>query len=150
MVIYLGADHRGFKLKEFLEEFLKKQGYEVIDAGNGNLDKNDDYPDFAKLTARAVSQDPLNRRGILICGSGAGVDIVANKFDGVRSVLAANVEQAKMSRKDDDTNVLSLAAEFINEDEAEKIVKAWLETPFSKEEKHKRRLEKISEIENNN
>lgn len=150
MIIYLGADHRGFKLKEFLEEFLKKRGYEVIDAGNGNLDKNDDYPDFAGLAARAVSQDPLSRRGILICGSGAGVDIVANKFDGVRSVLAANAEQAKMSRRDDDTNVLSLAAEFINEDEAEKIVKAWLETPFSGEEKYKRRLEKISEIENNN
>ncbi|MEK7087543.1 MAG: RpiB/LacA/LacB family sugar-phosphate isomerase [Patescibacteria group bacterium] len=150
MIIYLGADHRGFQLKESLEKFLKEQGYEVIDAGNGDLDENDDYPDFAKLAARAVSQDPINRRGILICGSGAGVDIVANKFKGVRSVLAANVEQAKMSRNDDDTNILSLAAEFTNEDEAKEIAKAWLETPFSGEEKHKRRLEKINEIEENN
>lgn len=148
MLIYLGADHRGFQLKESLEKFLKDKGYEVTDVGNGNLEKNDDYPDFAKLTARAVSQDPINCRGILICGSGAGVDIVANKFKGVRSVLAANAEQAKMSRNDDDTNVLSLAAEFINEDEAKEIAKAWLETSFSGEEKYKRRLEKISEIEN--
>jgi len=129
---------------------LKNQGYEIIDAGNGNLDKGDDYPDFAKLVARAISQDPINRRGILICGSGAGVDIVANKFDGVRSALATNVEQAKMSRSDDDTNILSLAAEFTNEESAKEILNVWLKTPFSGEEKHKRRLEKISEIEENN
>ncbi|OGM91120.1 hypothetical protein A2999_01110 [Candidatus Wolfebacteria bacterium RIFCSPLOWO2_01_FULL_38_11] len=150
MLIYIGADHRGFKLKESLEKYLKNQGYEIIDAGNGNLDKGDDYPDFAKLVARAISQDPINRRGILICGSGAGVDIVANKFDGVRSALATNVEQAKMSRSDDDTNILSLAAEFTNEESAKEILNVWLKTPFSGEEKHKRRLEKISEIEENN
>jgi len=150
MLIYLGADHRGFELKEFLKKFLKKQSYKVIDVGNEKYDENDDYPDFARLVARAVSQDSLNRRGVVICGSGVGVDMVANKFDGVRSALANTPEQAKLSRKDDNANVLALAAEFTDENKAKEILIAWLKESFSGEEKYKRRIEKISEIENNN
>ncbi|MEK9154455.1 MAG: RpiB/LacA/LacB family sugar-phosphate isomerase [Patescibacteria group bacterium] len=149
IIIYIGADHRGFKLKEFLEDNLKKTGYEVIDAGNGNYEASDDYPDFAFSVVKAVAQDFLNRRGILICGSGVGVDVVANKFPGIRSALAANKEQAYFSRNDDDSNILSLAAEFLNDESAWEILEVWLKTPFSGEEKHKRRLEKIKEIENN-
>ncbi len=147
MLIYIGADHRGFQLKETLKKFLKDQGYEVIDAGNDHYDENDDYPDFAKLAARAVSQDPWNRRGILICGSGVGVDVVANKFKGVRSALVNNPDQAYLSRHDDDTNILSLAAEFLDEKTASQILKTWLSTPFSDEEHHRRRLEKITQLE---
>ncbi len=148
MLIYIGADHRGFQLKETLKKYLKDQGYEVLDVGNDKYNENDDYPDFAKLTAQAVGQDPWNRRGILICGSGVGVDIVANKFKGVRSALINNPNQAYLSRHDDDANILSLAAEFTDKEIAEQILKTWLTTPFSGEEHHKRRLDKIGEIEN--
>jgi ribose 5-phosphate isomerase B len=148
MLIYIGADHRGFQLKETLKNFLKNQGYEVVDVGNAQYDENDDYPDFAKLVGRAVSQDFWNRKGILICGSGVGVDVVANKFKDVRSALINNPDQAYLSRHDDDANVLSLAAEFTDEETAKQILKTWLATPFSNEEHHRRRLEKINEIEN--
>ena len=150
MLIYIGADHRGFQLKESLKKILKERNYEIIDVGNVEYNEADDYPDFARLVARAVSQDSLNRRGVVICGSGVGVDMVANKFDGARSALVNNVEQAILSRKDDNTNVLALAADFINEESAEEILIAWLKESFSGEEKYKRRIEKISEIENNN
>lgn len=150
MLIYIGADHRGFKLKESLTNFLKNQGFKVVDVGNDKYDENDDYPDFAALVARQVAQDTIDRRGIVICGSGAGVDIVVNKFDGVRSILAINAEQAQKSRSDDDANVLSLAADFIKEEEAIKILDLWLKTSFSGEEKYKRRIAKINKIEENN
>lgn len=148
MLIYIGADHRGFQLKEILKKFLKDRGYEVIDVGNDHYDENDDYPDFAVLVGQVVSQDPSTRRGILICGSGVGVDVVANKFKGIRSALVNNPDQAYLSRHDDDANVLSLAAEFSDEETAKKILSTWLQTLFSNEENNKRRLEKIRDIEN--
>lgn len=149
MLIYIGADHQGFELKDILKRFLKERGYEVIDVGNDKYDENDDYPDFAATVARQVAQDFFTKRGILICGSGVGVDIAANKFKEIRSVLAFNPDQAYLSRRDDDTNILSLSAEFTNEEMAKKIVSTWLATPFSGEEKYKRRLEKIRQIEEN-
>src|SRR3989344_6357660 len=148
MLIYIGADHRGFNLKESLKQFLKDEGYEVIDVGNDHYDKDDDYPDFAALAAHAVSQDSINRRGVLICGSGAGMNIVANKFEGVRAVSINNSEQAKLSRNDGDSNIISLSADFIDKEKAEDILRVWLKTPFSGDERHKRRLKKIMKIEN--
>ena len=148
MLIYIGADHRGFELKESLKNFLEKKGYEVIDVGNAKFDENDDYPDFAKLVGDAVSKDPMARRGVLICGSGVGVDIVANKFKRVRSSLVFNPDQAFLARNDDDANVLSLPGVFLNEEEAEKILGTWLATGFSGQESHRRRIEKIGGIEN--
>lgn len=149
MLIYIGADHRGFQIKEIVKKILKTKGYQFVDMGNSQYDENDDYPDFAALVANQVSQDPFNKKGILICGSGVGVDIVANKFKGVRSALVNNSDQAYLSRADDDANILSFSAEFINEKDLEKILTTWLTTPFSNKENHKRRLEKIQEIENN-
>lgn len=149
MLIYIGADHRGFKLKESLKAYLKESGYEVIDVGNQKYDENDDYPDFASAAARKVSLDPQNSRGVLVCGSGVGVDVVANKYQNVRSALAATPDQAAISRNDDNTNVLSLAADFLTEGEAKKILTVWLQTDFSEEERHRRRLEKIEKYENN-
>ena len=147
MLIYIGADHRGFKLKEALKNYLKESGYqEVTDAGNHQYDKNDDYPDFGVKVAEKVSLDPENSRGILICGSGVGMDIVANRFANVRSVLASNPEQAEDSRIDDNTNILSLAADFLTENEAKKILTIWLQADFSEEERFRRRLEKIDKI----
>lgn len=147
MLIYIGADHRGFSLKEFLKKYLQENGYEAVDVGNKKLDPNDDYPDFASKVAKEVSLDPEHSRGIVICGSGVGVDVVANKYPNVRSVLAATPDQAMDSRNDDDTNVLALAANYINESEALKITKIWLQSDFSEEERHRRRLEKIEKIE---
>ncbi len=147
MLIYIGADHRGFRLKESLKQYLKSTGYEIVDVGNENLVESDDYPDFAAIAARKVSLDPVNSRAILICGSGAGMDIVANKFQNVRSVLASNPDQAASARSDDNTNVLCLAADYLEEGEAQKIAATWISTEFSGEERHKRRLRKIEDIE---
>lgn len=147
MLIYIGADHRGYNLKEKLKQFLANKGYTVVDEGNDHYDESDDYPDFAGRVAAAVAEDPDNRRGILICGSGIGVDIVANKFSQIRSALAHNADQAFSSRSDINTNVLCLTANFLEEEEAKKILSVWLQTPFSGEERHKRRIRKISEIE---
>lgn len=148
MLIYIGADHRGFRMKESLKQYLKNSGYEVVDVGNENLVEGDDYPDFAAIAARKVSLDPVNSRAILICGSGVGMDIVANKFQNVRSVLAANADQAVASRNDDDTNALCLSADYTEDADAQKIVAAWIPAQFSGEERHKRRLRKLEDIEN--
>ena len=147
MLIYIGADHRGFQLKETLKTYLKGSGYEVVDVGNDQYVAGDDYPDFAALAARKVSLDPENSLGVLICGSGVGVDVTANKFKNVRSALAFNTEQAIAARSDDNTNILSLAADYLNEEDAKKIASAWLKTSFSGEERHNRRLKKIQDIE---
>ena len=150
MLIYIGADHRGFKLKESLKIYLKESGYEVIDVGNSKYDENDDYPDFVSLAARKISLDPVNSRGILICGSGVGVDVAANKYKNVRSALAVTPDQAMASRHDDDTNILSLAADFLAEEDAKQIVSVWLQTEFAGDERYRRRLQKIDQIESNN
>lgn len=147
MIIYIGADHRGFKLKNQLIDFLGSRGYEIADFGNKVYDENDDYPDFAEMVAKKVSVDYEKARGILLCGSGVGVDVVANKFQNIRSALIFNANQAFDSRNDDDTNILSLAADHISLEDAKKIVLTWLETPFSEEERHRRRLHKIYQIE---
>ncbi|MBI2515138.1 RpiB/LacA/LacB family sugar-phosphate isomerase [Candidatus Wolfebacteria bacterium] len=147
MTIYLASDHRGFQLKSFIKDFLKAKSFEVFDLGNDKYDEADDYPDFAERVARKVAVEPAERRGILICGSGVGVDVVANKFKGVRSALIFNEAQARASRNDDDVNVLSLPADFLDENKAKKILEVWLETPFSGEERYKRRLQKIKQLE---
>lgn len=145
----MGADHRGFDLKEKLKIFLGKEGYDTEDLGAATLNSEDDYVDFAAKVAEEVVKNP-ETRGILLCGSGAGVDIVANKFDGVRSVLASSPEEARAAREDDDVNILALASDFLNQSEVEAISKSFLETEFKGEERHKRRLNKISEIEKKN
>ena len=147
MTIYLGSDHRGFKLKELIESQLKAHGHVVHDLGNDHYDETDDYPEFAHRVAEKVSANPASFRGIVLCGSGVGVDIVANKFDGIRSALVSSVEQAFASRNDDDANVLALASDYLTPKQAQSIVKVWLETPFSEDERHKRRLVEIEELE---
>lgn len=147
MIIYLGADHQGFEFKEKVKEFLTVKGYKVVDLGNDKYEEGDDYPDFAELVAEKVSEDSENNRGILFCRSGAGMNIVANKFKNIRSVLGFDKEQARLSKNDDDTNILVIPTGFIPPDDAKEIIKVWLITNFSGEERHKRRLEKIKEIE---
>lgn len=147
MVIYLGADHRGFNLKGTLKDFLHEGGYEVVDLGNSTYDEKDDYPDFAVKVAEKVSRSPETSRGILICGSGVGVDVAANKFKNVRSALGITSDQIYAARHDDDVNILSLAADYVGPEDVKKIVQVFLSTPFSAEERFSRRIEKISQIE---
>lgn len=147
MVIYIGADHRGFALKERVVPYVKSLGYEVFDVGAKTYNKDDDYPVFAKLVGEKVHLEPEMGRGILACGSGAGMDVAANKFIGVRAFLAVSADQVYAARHDDNANVLILAAEFTDEAEVKNIVKTFLATPFSGEERYKRRLGEIKDIE---
>lgn len=146
MRIAIGADHAGFQLKEKLREFLQEEDYEVIDVGPSAFDPGDDYPVFAAEVGRMVSGGEAER-GVLVCDSGIGVDIVANKFPGVRSALVHDEELARTTRLHNDTNVLSLGAMMVDEDKARRIVTNWLETDFSGEERHQRRVEEIEELE---
>ncbi len=147
MVIYIGADHRGFALKEDIKQFIQGLGYQVYDLGNAEMDPADDYPDFASAVAGKVSNDYENARGIVICGSGVGVDIVANKFPRVRASLVMTPDQAFDARNDDDANVLALPANYVRPDDVKRIVTTWLGTPFANEERHRRRRDKISKLE---
>lgn len=149
-MIYLAADHRGFKLKETLRDFLRKEGYEIEDLGAFAYDKEDDYVDFARAACEKIAKDPENHRGILICGSGHGMDIAANKYKNIRAVLGFNPEIAAQAREHENANVLVLPSDWLDDEEAEDIAAIWLEKKFSREEKHIRRLKKIAEIENNN
>jgi len=156
MTIYLGADHRGFAMKEKLKTALASDGYNVIDCGAMTLDETDDYPDYARAVAEAVGKNPGaggdndSDRGILICGSGIGIDIAANKFPGIRCALAALPGQISTARHDDNVNVLAIAADFTDEETAAKLLKTFLATPFAKEERYRRRLDKIARFEQQN
>lgn len=147
MKVYLGTDHAGFELKEKIKSYLQKNGYEIEDCGAFGFDKNDDYPDFIAKATINVSKNP-NSKGIVFGKSGAGECIVANKIKGIRAVLGFNKENVELSRLHNDANVLSLGSAFIDIDTAKELVKIFLETQFSNEERHKRRIEKIKEIEN--
>lgn len=147
--LYIGADHRGFELKQRLFKKLLDRGYEMTDLGNDYFDPNDDYVDFAQKVAEAVLNNPKSL-GIILCGSGAGVDIAANKFDGIRSALVSTLSQAKQAREHEDANVLSLPADILNEEQALEIIEVFLQTPFSEEKRHRRRLKKLQKIEEKN
>ncbi|MEM2131540.1 MAG: RpiB/LacA/LacB family sugar-phosphate isomerase [Candidatus Woesearchaeota archaeon] len=156
-MIYLGSDHGGFKLKEKIKKFLLKKGFDLLDLGNNNFDDKDDYTDFAFKVAKKVSESDnpkmkwQNRdKGILFCRSSAGMTIAANKFKNVKAVSVFDVKSAKHSRLHNDSNVIAISGDWINEKKAKNIVLKWLNTEFSNEERHIRRLNKIKEIENKN
>lgn len=142
--LILGADHAGFTLKESMKPLLTGLGFEVTDAGPGSADPVD-YPDFGRRVAAAVSSGAFSR-GILICGSGAGMVIVANKYPGVRAVLCLDEETAALSRRHNDANVLCLAGRKTDTDKALKIAEIWLKSAFEGG-RHSRRIDKIREIE---
>jgi ribose 5-phosphate isomerase B len=139
--IALGADHRGFALKENLRRWLSERGEEVTDFGTSNAESVD-YPDYAFKVAGAVSRRRAER-GILICSTGIGMSIAANKARGVRAALADSVRQARLSREHNDANVLCLGADFVSSAEARRIVGVWLRTGFAGG-RHSRRLAKIA------
>lgn len=142
MKIYIGSDHGGFQLKEQLKPWLVSQGHEVIDCGNTKLDPTDDYPDFAFPVADNVVQTP-NSRGIVLCRSGGGVTIAANKIKGIRAVTAVNPVDIAHNRSYDDVNVVAISADYTGENEAKVLIKTFLDTPFDGGERFVRRLNKI-------
>ncbi len=146
-MIYLAADHGGFELKKHIKKHLTLEGFDFEDVGAHEFDANDDYPDYAIDAANKVSENPDENKAILMCRSGVGEAIVANKLKGVRATLSWDVKHAKMSREHNDTNVLALPADYISKEQAEQIINTWLDTKFSNEERHERRLRKILEVE---
>jgi len=144
MKISLGADHAGFELKEKIKKLLLQQGIEVNDRGTHSSEAVD-YPDYARKVAEEVADHDADL-GILVCGSGIGMSIVANKVAGVRAANVSSEYEAQLSREHNDANVLTLGARLISDQNAFQIVQKWLETSFAGG-RHQRRVEKISEIE---
>ena len=164
-MIYIATDHTGLELKNKAKEFLQKAGYEVEDCGAFEYDKYDDYPDFISKAAEGVSSDPENNKGIIFGGSGQAEMMVANKFKGVRCALfyaavapvrAADItgrmstdpyEMIRLTREHNDANMLSIGIRFVKDEDALKVIKMWLESPFPGDARHVRRIEKIQKIE---
>jgi ribose 5-phosphate isomerase B len=147
MKIYLGADHNGFERKTKLTEYLQKSGYQVVDEGDASLLPEDDFPQFASKVVQAMRADnDPEVRGILICGSGQGMCMAANRFRGIRAALAFDQEEARAARNDDDSNVLCLSARSLDFDTTIGIVHAWLMTPFAGATRFKRRLQELDEL----
>lgn len=146
MKIYLAADHAGFELKETAKKNLLEKGYDVEDCGALSFDKDDDYPDFVVKAARKVSEDPASF-GIAFGKSGAGECIVANKIKGIRAVLGFSKENVELARQHNNANILTLGSAFLNGHQALILIELFLNTSFSNEERHKRRIAKISQSE---
>lgn len=156
MKIALGADHAGFKLKEYVRDFLVSQDHEVMDKGAFSFNADDDYPDFVFSVAHAVARGEVER-GIVIGSSGQGEGIAANRVKGIRALVyygaheplgqTSKVGEQKgiieSSREDNDSNILSLGASFVTHEEAKQIIEKWLNTPFTNEERHVRRIQKL-------
>ncbi|MBI4268540.1 RpiB/LacA/LacB family sugar-phosphate isomerase [Candidatus Uhrbacteria bacterium] len=140
--IAIGADHAGFAAKEHLKNFLLEKKHTVADCGAYAFDKKDDYPDIAFAVAKNIAQGKA-QFGILLCGSGQGVCIAANKVRGIRATIAWNAASAQAARTDDDANILCLPARMLSNKALEKIASIWLETPFSGLLRHTRRIKKL-------
>lgn len=143
-MIYLGADHAGFKLKEKIKIFLDSEKIKYTDLGAFNYDKLDDYPDYAKKVCKKLLKEK-NSKGILICGTGQGMCIAANKFKGIIASPVFNVETAEHAKKDNNARIICLGSKFVDEELARKIIKKWLKTKFGRG-RHLRRLNKIKRL----
>jgi ribose 5-phosphate isomerase B len=147
MKIFMGADHNGFALKAKLSKLLKKAGYSVVDEGDEHLQPDDDFPQFAERAIRAMQASPdKDTRAILICGSGQGMCMAANRYRGVRASLGWSMAEARIARNDDDSNVLCLPARSLQESEAIAIAEAWLSTPFAGATRYKRRIKELDRL----
>jgi len=142
--IALGADHAGFQLKEAIKGWLIEQGYQVVDHGTHSTESVD-YPDYAAQVAEAVADHKVER-GVLVCGTGIGMTITANKVPGVRAALCSDLYTARMSREHNDANVLTLGGRLMGHEMALDILKMWLATDFAGD-RHRRRIGKIAELE---
>ena len=145
MKIAIGCDHGALALKNTVKAHLEKKGYEVCDYGTYTLDSCD-YPDFAEKAAKAVASGECEK-GIVLCTTGIGISIAANKVKGIRCALLHDTWSAKMTREHNDTNMMAMGAAIVGELLAKQIVDTWLGTEFSGEAKHQRRIDKITAIE---
>jgi ribose 5-phosphate isomerase B len=147
MKIYIGADHNGFDMKNELVEKLTAAGYSVVDEGDKILKPEDDFPQFAArvVLAMKASDDP-DPRGILICGSGQGMCIAANRYKGIRASLVWSGDEAHASRNDDNSNVLCLPSRYISITEAVRLSETWLSTPFAGAARYKRRIKELDTL----
>ena len=143
--VAIAADHGGWHLKETLKPFLKGMGYKYTDLGTSS-EESVDYPDFALVLAEAVRAGKY-KKGILICGTGLGMSMSANKVPNIRAALCNDVFTAKMSREHNDANILTIGGRVVKEELAKEIAKVWLQTKFSNAPRHKQRIKKIKEIE---
>jgi len=144
-MIYLGADHAGFYLKEELKKYLKELGYDYEDLGNREMDPEDDYSDFAiKVANKTFKTDSL---GILICATGSGMSIAANKIKGIRASVVWNDFTALQAREHNNANIICLAGKVLDTETSKNIIRLWLEAEFTGEDRHVRRIEKIKELE---
>lgn|SRR3990167_4803221 len=149
MKIYLGADHQGYYLKEKVFAYLAKHDYDVEGVGDDELDPQDDFPDFAQLAAtRVIGDTDHDPRAILICGGGQGMAMTANRFRGIRASVIWDAYEAKMTRHDNDSNILCLPARVLENDDAawQGIVETWLNTPFGAAARFKRRNAQMDEL----
>lgn len=149
MKIYIGADHGGFNLKEAIEQYLIKAGYDVEDKGNQVLDPDDDYPQFAARVATSVLASEVDdARGIIVCTGAQGVAIAANRFKGIRASVVWDAHEAKMTRNDNDSNVLCLPGRLMTDNSAlwQGILETWLSTPFSRAARHHRRVNELDNL----
>lgn len=144
MKIVLGSDHAGFSLKETIKEHLSSQGYEIIDCGTDS-EESVDYPDFGAKVAKTIC-DGVCEKGILVCGTGIGISIAANKLPGIRAAVCHDLFTAQASREHNDANILAMGARVLDPSLALEMVDLWLSTPFSGG-RHQRRIDKISALE---
>jgi ribose 5-phosphate isomerase B len=145
MIIYTGADHGGFGLKSVLIPLLQSKGYEVVDCGTDTLDPADDYPIYAQKVAQAMGEKN-GSFGLLLCRSGAGMAIAANRFPGIRAVECRDSAEAQQAREHDDANVLVLGADERSQEEAVQIAEVFFQTAFSNEKRHERRVQEIDAV----
>lgn len=154
-IIHIGSDHAGFELKNQIIRFLEQKHYEVVDHGAHEFEPEDDYPDFILPVALSVAED-TNSKGIILGGSGQGEAMVANRIKGIRATVFYGEPEysdesiVNLSRQHNDANILSLGARFLTEEEALEAIDMWLETAFSGDERHVRRITKIDEIDSYN
>ncbi|MBC7546953.1 RpiB/LacA/LacB family sugar-phosphate isomerase [Candidatus Saccharibacteria bacterium] len=147
MKIYLGADHNGFQYKQDIANYLTSTNYEVVDKGSLSIDPNDDFPQFAARTVTELLGNPdPEAKAILICGSGQGMVMAANRFKGIRASLCWNVEEARASRNDDDSNVLCLSSRYLSSEEVQSIIHTFLNTSFAGAPRFIRRIQALDEL----
>lgn len=147
MTVFIGADHRGHEMKNALIDYLHEKNIRVEDLGNYNYERGDDYPDYAHKVAMAVLQHPQEYLGIVICGSGIGVSIAANRHKGIRCALVFTIDQVKHGRERDQVNIIALPADYVTLDQAKQLVDTFLDSQPLQEERDIRRIAKIEAIQ---
>ena len=146
-MIYLGSDHGGFKLKQQIKKWLSEWGYGYQDLGNSEFDEVDDYPQYALQVATKVAENEPENKGVLVCRSAVGMVIAANKIKGARAAAVYDEEMGRLVREHNNANIIGLSGDRLSAEEAKKILKKFLETDFSQDERHRRRVKMIGEFE---